>query len=167
MIVRRSADALLLITQSDHARLAGAIMAHCVRLRNHPRRDTILLAVAEHDPDWQPFLTRMAELRDELVLMTAASLEELQLDYTFVRLGDLISLAFCTGSDDLNQLGEWRVTLDEERVIVEPDLFGGDEIPIAIQTRQLGRRRYRSDHDLRAAVASAQAVTLRGVVLGR
>jgi hypothetical protein len=41
-----------LITQPDHARLAGAIMQHCVALASHPRRTSILLAIAEHDNGW-------------------------------------------------------------------------------------------------------------------
>lgn len=52
MIVRPAGDALLLITQPDHARLAGTIMRHCVALVSHPRRESILLAVAEHDNGW-------------------------------------------------------------------------------------------------------------------
>ena len=52
MIVRQTSDALQLITQSDHARLAGAIMQHGVALAEHPRRSSILLAIAEHDNGW-------------------------------------------------------------------------------------------------------------------
>lgn len=52
MIVRRTGDALQLITQPDHARLAGAIMQHSVALAGHPRRTSILLAITEHDNGW-------------------------------------------------------------------------------------------------------------------
>ena len=52
MIVRQTGDALQLITQPDHAALAGAIMEHSVGLAGHPRRSSILLAVAEHDNGW-------------------------------------------------------------------------------------------------------------------
>lgn len=52
MIVRQTSDALQLITQSDHARLAGAIMQHGVALAEHSRRSSILLAIAEHDNGW-------------------------------------------------------------------------------------------------------------------
>jgi hypothetical protein len=52
VIVRHAGDTLQLITQPDHARLAGAIMQHAIALAEHPRRDSILLAVTEHDNGW-------------------------------------------------------------------------------------------------------------------
>jgi hypothetical protein len=52
MIVRRLNGRIQLITQPDHARLAGRIMEHCIQLTDHPRRDTILHAIAEHDNGW-------------------------------------------------------------------------------------------------------------------
>lgn len=52
MIVRQAGDALQLITQPDHAHLAGVIMEHSVALAAHRRRNSILLAVAEHDNGW-------------------------------------------------------------------------------------------------------------------
>ena len=52
MIVRHAGDTLQLITQPDHARLAGEIMQHTIALAEHPRRDSILLAITEHDNGW-------------------------------------------------------------------------------------------------------------------
>jgi hypothetical protein len=52
VIVRKTDDALQLITQPDHAHLAGAIMQHSVALAGHPRRTSILLAITEHDNGW-------------------------------------------------------------------------------------------------------------------
>jgi hypothetical protein len=52
VIVRQAGDALQLITQPAHAALAGAIMQDSVALADHPRRSSILLAVAEHDNGW-------------------------------------------------------------------------------------------------------------------
>lgn len=52
MIVRQTSDALQLITQPDHAHLAGAIIQHSMALAEHPRRTSILLAIAEHDNGW-------------------------------------------------------------------------------------------------------------------
>lgn len=52
MIVRPVHDLVLLITQPDHAHLAGTIMEHCVPLAALPRRDAILHAIAEHDNGW-------------------------------------------------------------------------------------------------------------------
>jgi len=52
MIVRPAQDAQHLITQPDHAHLAAKIIEHSVALATRPRRDAILLAVAEHDNGW-------------------------------------------------------------------------------------------------------------------
>ncbi len=52
MIVRPAQNSLHLITQPDHAHLAAKIIEHAVALTAHPRRDAILLAVAEHDNGW-------------------------------------------------------------------------------------------------------------------
>ena len=52
MIVRRLNGRVQLITQPDHAHLARRIMERCIQLADHPRRDTILHAIAEHDNGW-------------------------------------------------------------------------------------------------------------------
>jgi uncharacterized protein DUF3891 len=52
VIVRPAHDSLHLITQPDHAHLAAKIIEHSVSLAARPRRDAILLAVAEHDNGW-------------------------------------------------------------------------------------------------------------------
>jgi len=54
MIIRPSIDHLLLVTQPDHAALAGAVMAawRADGLPEHPEREEVLLAVREHDHGW-------------------------------------------------------------------------------------------------------------------
>ncbi len=55
MIVRRERDALVLVTQPDHAALA-ADLAREIRTEEDllgPHRDSILLAVREHDNGWR------------------------------------------------------------------------------------------------------------------
>jgi len=52
VIVRPAHDDVHLITQPDHAHLAARIIEHAVTLAARPRRDAILLAVAEHDNGW-------------------------------------------------------------------------------------------------------------------
>lgn len=232
MIVRQLDQRVLLITQPDHAHLAGRIMARCSALESHARRETILLAVREHDAgwaaedaephvdpalgtvldfvhasdevrqgvwpravsmlaerdtwaaalvaqhaltvyarlqgsgEWQRFFGEMTSLRDELLLQTGGTLDELESDYVFVRLGDLISLSFCTGSDDLNQFGEWNVTRSGNRVQVRPDPFDGVQIPISISAMEIPPRKYRSDEELRAVMRHPRTITLHGVVGG-
>jgi hypothetical protein len=116
------------------------------------------------DEAWQPFFATMTHLRDRMVANATGSLQDLEADYTYVRLADLISLAFCTGSRDLSQFGEWTVTPDGDRVVVWPDPFGGVDVPVEIRARQLPAREFSSDEELRAALAGATAITLRGVI---
>ena len=53
MIVRRAGSTLYLITQPDHAALAGRIMRHWRPLHNADRRASILHAIEEHDNGWR------------------------------------------------------------------------------------------------------------------
>ena len=190
MIVRRTSDALQLITQPDHAALAGAIMQHNVALAGHPRRSSILVAVAEHDngwaePDaaplidpatgfpldfisapievrqgvwprgvarlahdpwaaalvaqhaisifdryrhdsaWTRFFTEMEAIRHAMVEASGLPLHDLNADYRFVGLGDVISLTFCNGWTDVQRFDEWSVRLAGQHVASGPMCLPG------------------------------------------
>jgi hypothetical protein len=116
--------------------------------------------------EWRDFFGRMAALRDELVLRTGGRLEDLEADYVYVRLGDLISLSFCTGFDDLSQFGEWRVTRSGKHVSVVPDLFGGAQVPASVSAMEIPVRKYRTDDELHTALRHSRTITLHGVVSG-
>jgi hypothetical protein len=230
VIVRGQDAALTLITQPDHAHLADRIMRHATALADATRRDSIALAIAEHDngwaeadaapiidPDsggvadfvvvplavrhdvwprgikrlahdpwaaalvaqhaitvydryrshaaWTPFFAEMESLRDAMVASRGLPERDLLDDYPFVRLGDLISLAFCTGWSEPQRFEGWTVHRVGDRVSVSPRTFGGRTIPFEIAAKQLPRRAFSSDEDLRAAVAKADAITLRGEVV--
>ena len=117
-------------------------------------------------PDWTAFFAAMERSRGERLAASGLALGDLLADYPFVRLGDLISLAFCTGSPDEQRVGEWTVRLAGDRVLVRPDPFGGAEVPVAIEARELGGGPFRSDEELRAAVRVAPVTTLSGAVAG-
>jgi hypothetical protein len=119
------------------------------------------------NPDWHAFFAKMGVLRDALLKKTNLKPIELESDYVFLRLGDLISLAFCTGSNDLNQFGGYRVELFRERVIVEPDLFAGYEVPVQITATELSAKRFRSDAALQEALILATTANLIGSVSHR
>lgn len=232
MIVRYDGDRVRLITQPDHARLAGTIMEREVSLMDHPRREVILRAIAAHDNGWAEFdaaptvdsatgevvdfvhvpvgvrqtaVPRSAALlandpwaaalvaqhaltvydrfrsdaewaryfadltttRSELLRVSGMSLEDLVADYKYLRLGDLISLAFCTGSTDELRFGEWTVKLYCSRVVVTPHVFGGAEIPIEVAAREIPQRKFQSDADLRDALRAATKTTIHGDVAGK
>ena len=201
MIVRAAQDALHLIPQPDHAALSRRIMEHWRPLHDHPRADSILLAIGEHDNGWReldeaPFLDgkghildfvqapakpkqdvwprgvgrltydpfaaalvahhavtvydrfrndaewlsffpMMERLRDEQRAQTDATHHELLAAYRFVRLGDLMSLTFCTGWRDVQSYQPWTVHLqDEHVVVVSPSELDQAELPIEIRGRQ-------------------------------
>jgi len=229
VIVRQTDDALQLITQPDHAALAGEIMQHSVALAEHPRRSSILLAVAEHDngwtePDaaplldpataipfdfisapidirqgvwprgvarlahdpwaaalvaqhaivifdryrsdtaWTRFFVEMETMRREMVETSGLLLQELLADYWFLGLGDLISLTFCNGWTDVQQFDPWSVRLSGSQVVVSPDPFDGSTIPIAIEAKEIPRRRYRDETEILTELATAATTSVRGVV---
>jgi hypothetical protein len=232
VIVRDLGDALLLITQPDHARLSGDLMQHAVALETNPRRTSILRAIAEHDngwaePDaapmidsatgspldfvhapldvrqnvwprgiarlahdpwaaalvaqhaavvyeryrgdgtWTPFFVDMETMRQTMLDVVDGSLPELLSDYGFVRLGDLLSLVFCNGWTDVQQFDTWRIHLSRAQLTVWPDILGGRTIPFAIDGKEIRQRSFRTDAELRAAVAAASVTTVRGELTGR
>ena len=235
MIIRTTNSSLLLITQPDHAALAGRIMRHWVAggLAGSPRRTDILAAVERHDngwievdaaplvdPEsgrlldfigaadavkqgvwpraveglqrspyqaalvaqhaayvysrnrsnaaWTPFFEQMEAIRDrEIAAAPGATLEQLLRDYTFVRMGDLLSLAFCNEWSEVNADEQgYAICFDGSRVSVTPDPFGGKEVPFEIDARQLPNRPFASAQDAAAAWQSAPIVVLSGVVAG-
>lgn len=231
MIVRPAQKGVYLITQPDHAQLSARIIEHAVTLKAHPRRDAILLAVAEHDngwaeedaapivnpstghladflnaplsvrhrvwpraiqrlfhhpwpaalvaehavvvydrfrveDGWEPFFAGMEAARDQMIRVSGLTSSELIADYVFVRLGDLISLLFCMAVSQPQHIGDWSVRLTGDHVLVSPDPFGGQSIPIEVEAREIPDRTFDSDEDLRATVRAARQVILKGIVSG-
>lgn len=229
MIVRAFDGRLQLITQPDHAQLAGRIMAHCTFLESHPRREAVLRAIAAHDngwieedasptvhPDtgevvdfvtaplavrhavwprgvsrlasdpwvaalvaqhaitvydrfrtdreWDSFFARMEGMCDDLLREANCSADELPGDYAFVRLGDLISLTFCTGWRDEQKFGRWTVRLSDDRVIVAPSDFAAGTIPFEILATEIPNRKYRTQAELSDVLRSGTPVALSGEV---
>jgi Protein of unknown function (DUF3891) len=228
MIARGAPSGVHLITQPDHAHLARTVMERAVVLTGHPRRESILHAVAEHDngwaeedaeptvnratgqiadfisvpvavrhrvwprgigrlahpwasalvahhaitvydrfrPDaaWTPFFADLEMMRARDVRASGLSFDDLAADYPYLRLGDLISLAFCTGTTDEQRVGSWRVKLAGSCVVVTPDAFGGESIPIEIAAREIPRSSFASDSELCEAVRRSGLSILRGHV---
>jgi hypothetical protein len=231
VIVQPAQHGVYLITQPDHAQLSARIIEHAVTLKAHPRRDAILLAVAEHDngwaeedaapivnpatghladfvnaplavrhrvwpraiqrlsqhpwpaalvaehavvvydrfrveDGWASFFSGMEAARDQMIRVSGLTSSELSADYVFVRLGDLISLLFCMGVSQPQHIGEWSVQLTGDHVLVSPDPFGGQSIPIEVRARAIPDRTFESDDDLRATVHAAHEVVVKGIVSG-
>jgi hypothetical protein len=118
------------------------------------------------DSAWTGFFPRMEGLRDELATACGRSSSQLTHDYAFVRIGDLISLIFCTHWDESQAFDRWTFRRDGDRVVVLPDPFGGRQLPIAINARQIPARKYENDGDLQRVVRTSPVVTLHGLVSG-
>jgi hypothetical protein len=123
------------------------------------------------DAAWTAFFGEMESLRGHFVAAAGLASTELLADYPFVRLGDLISLSFCTGWTSEQHYADWSVRADGLRVLVHsgvgPALFGGSPVPIEMHAREVPARAFQSDADLRAAVNAAPTITLHGEVVDR
>jgi hypothetical protein len=144
------------------------------RLAEHPWTAALVaqhaLAVYDRfrpDPEWTAFFAEMESARGTMLRRVDMPVDELMADYPFVRLGDLISLAFCIGGTDPQRVGDWAVQLSGPRVIVTPDVFGGAEMSIEIAAREIRNQPFRSDEELREALSAARAITLSAVVMGQ
>ena len=118
------------------------------------------------DPAWASFFPAMEASRDELVRASGGRFEDLIDDYRFVRLGDLISLVFCTGLTEQQQFAEWTVAGSGTSVIVTPDPFGGRIVPMEVTARELPASPFRSNDDLREKLSAAKGMSLRGEARG-
>ena len=110
------------------------------------------------DAQWSSFFAEMEAMRDARQRASGLDFEVLVADYPFLRLGDLISLAFCTGATEAQRFGAWTIQPAGSRVAVTPDLFGGTTIPVAIAAREMPNRRFQSDLDLGNALSRAMAM---------
>jgi hypothetical protein len=111
------------------------------------------------DPEWAGFFPAMEAHRDRLARERGLGTAALADDYPYVRLADLISLTFCAEWTDENRFGPWTVSGAGTHVRVAPDAFGG-RVAFQIAAREIPRRRYASDADLREATEVALAGTV-------
>jgi hypothetical protein len=118
------------------------------------------------DPGWQAFFAGMATLRSKFLAESGLPLEVLLEDYRFLRLGDLISLAFCNAWTDEHHHGPYVIRCAGTHVTISPDPFGGVRIPIDVQARLLAKRRYRNDADAAGEWIAAREVRIDGGVRG-
>jgi hypothetical protein len=118
------------------------------------------------DPQWTPFFARMASLRDAMLRSSSEDPSALMGDYAFVRLGDLISLAFCTGWTEALRFDDWTVTRSATHIKVSPNPFDDAVIGIEVQASELNQGPYRDNAELQRAFARAKVIVLRGTVSG-
>lgn len=118
-------------------------------------------------PEWRTFFTDIAAIRESHLSAAGVSLGDLLHDYRFVRAADLASLAFCNSWAEIDGDGSGYVMrLDGVSLVVSPDPFDGQTIPITIEARQLRSDAFGSAAEAQRAVATSQVVILRGSVKG-
>jgi hypothetical protein len=139
---------------SDDSWAAALVAHHAVTVYDRFRSD----------PEWSAFFESTAARRDALDVASGLTRADLDADYPFVRLADLISLTFCAQWADEMGIGSWRVCGRDDRVIVTPDAFGGRTVPFTVPCRAVAARDYGSDTDLRDAVSRSPQQELAGVV---
>jgi hypothetical protein len=119
------------------------------------------------DPDWSAFFTGLSAERDRLVKQVGRKHDDMLADYHYVRLGDLISLAFCTAMMDDMQYHHWHVRVKDDRVIVTPSALDVPELAIEVRAVELPDHPFESRQDLRDAIARAPRKILAGEVAGQ
>jgi len=115
------------------------------------------------DPAWQAFFPAMTARRDDHLARAGGDLRALVRDYVYVRLGDLLSLAFCTRATEPQSLGPWTLRLDGARLHVSPNPFVMD-VTFAIEAREIPDVPYRTNEALAAAIAAGRSRALEGMV---
>jgi hypothetical protein len=154
--VRQTGAPRAIAKLADDPWAAGLVAQHGLTVYERFRSET----------EWTSFFAEMEAARDALLRSSGMRLDDLMADYAFMRLGDLISLAFCTGWTDEERFGGWTVQLSGTRVVVTPEAFGGARIPIEVNAREIRNQLFRSDAELRDALRKANTTILRGDVAG-
>jgi Protein of unknown function (DUF3891) len=115
------------------------------------------------DPAWADFFPAMTALRDTHLGRAGGDLKALARDYVYVRLGDLLSLVFCTRASTQETLGPWTIRLEGDRLHVAPNPFMMD-VSFAVEAREIPDVPYATDAALRAAVDRGRSRAIEGVV---
>ncbi|MEP7118076.1 MAG: DUF3891 family protein, partial [Acidobacteriota bacterium] len=117
-----------------------------------------------HDLEWRDFFPAMTALRDHHLARSGGDLKTLVRDYVYVRLGDLLSLAFCTRAAEPASIGPWTIRLEIEQLHVTPNPFVLD-LPFAVEAREIPDVPYASDEALRTAVDAGHSRALEGRIV--
>ena len=118
------------------------------------------------DPRWATFFADLTVLRDDMLAVSGGSIDALAEDYPFVRLGDLISLTFCTGWTEPQRFAEWVVTGVDATVSIEPNPFDSS-LSFEIPAVELPGTVFRSAAEMEDLFLNTPRTTLAGEVVKR
>lgn len=155
----------------DHVRLA--IWPRAVKLLESS--PYVAALVAQHALQiYEPYRRTMASgffgemeaLRNRHLAEAAPlTFDDLVRDYFFVQMGDTLSLTFCNAWTGSRRLAGYTIHLDGSRVSVDPDPFGGLEVPLSVVARRLPNQPF-SQPEARKAFDAAPVLALTGVLSG-
>ena len=141
------------------------------RLARHPYAAALVAHHAAHvyrryrtDGEWVDFFIAMETARRAYLGIAGVAMDTMLGDYLFLRMGDLMSLAFCNAWTDIQKddTGSvYAMRLDGDRLLVTPDPFGGTVVDLAIEGRESG-----TTGDDAAAWAAARRLTITGTATG-
>lgn len=154
--VRRSIWPKGVARLTAHPYAAALVAQHAMQLFDRYRAD----------PEWAAFFDRMERASDAHLAATPLTADDLQRDYFFVRMGDLLSLQFCDQWLEPQRHGEYESRGDGARLTVTPDPFDGREVPLSVPARCLPARPFANRTDAIAAFQAAPLTTLIGVASG-
>lgn len=142
------------------------------RLANDPWAAALVAQHAIHvyaryttDPDWQAFFAGMATLRSKFLAESGLPLEVLLEDYRFLRLGDLISLAFCNAWTDEHHHAQYTIRYAPAAIRITPDPFGGARVRLEVRAKELPKRPFRDGADAAAAWREGRDIRVAGTTL--
>jgi hypothetical protein len=117
--------------------------------------------------DWRGFFADQEARRDALLARADAQLDELNQDYRWLAVADLMSLSFCHGWTDTRERFAHAVRCEGDTLIVTPAILPRSPVEVRVRARLVPDRQYRSAADLRAALDRATPEWIGGYACGR
>ena len=118
------------------------------------------------EPAWSAFFGGLRQRRDALLTQAGRTAEELEADYPYLAVVDLLSLTFCNGWHDDHERFATRTRCDDRGIVIEPWPFAAPSVPFRVRARRLPDRRYASAAELRAVYEGATPEILEGDARG-
>jgi uncharacterized protein DUF3891 len=118
-------------------------------------------------PDWRAFFENQESRRDDLLARTRVSHDDLERDYRFLGLADLMSLAFCQGWTEPHERLGHTAGCERDTLVMTPAIVPPAPFAIRVAARRVPDRRYESRADLQAALAAAEREWIAGQACGR
>ncbi len=107
------------------------------------------------DSDWVPLLAQWRQTRSELLEELGAQLEDLEQDYRWIELSDLLSLGLCSRWQRRRELHGYCIELEPQELRLDPFPFAG-ATTFRVACRWIDDRPYGSDTELAVELATAR-----------